>query len=260
MGATLDISRRYEKLIAAGAYDHLTEVVDDQWVERKQEEERVRQENVRLDERARIARELHDTLLQTIQGASLHLAATLHHVAPDSSIKPRLERILQVMSQGIEEGRSTIEGLRSSDSHPDLVQAFSRVREEVAPQPEIDFRVTVSGRQQPLAPAIRQEVYRIGREALINAFRHSQAERVELQLVYADSGLRLRVRDNGRGIDSQVLQTGREGHWGLAGMLERAARIGGLVEFSSSRSTGTEITLSIPSRVAFQLPLADQTT
>src|SRR5262249_22324371 len=180
---------------------------------RKQEEERMRQENVRLEERTRIARELHDTLLQTIQGASLQLAATLHDMTPDSSIKPRLEWILQVLSQGIEEGRSTIQGLRSSDSHPDLVQALSRVREEVAPQPEIDFRVSVSGRQQPLRPAIRDEIYRIGREALVNAFRHSSAERVELHLEYADRGLRMRIRDNGCGIDSQTLQTGREGHW-----------------------------------------------
>jgi signal transduction histidine kinase len=222
---------------------------------RKQEEERIRQENVRLEERTRIARELHDTLLQTIQGATLHLAAMLRDAASDSSVKPRLEWILQLMSQGIEEGRNTIQGLRSSDSRPDLVQALSRVREEVAPHPEIDFRITVFGQEQPLRPVITEELYRIGREALVNAFRDSKAERVELQLEYANSGLRMRVHDNGCGIDSQVLQTGREGHWGLAGMQERAARIGGLVEYSSSRSTGTEITLSIPGRVAFQLPL-----
>jgi signal transduction histidine kinase len=157
------------------------------------------------------------------------------------------------MSQGIDEGRNTIQGLRSIGSHGDLLQALSRVRQEVAPQPEIDFRVMVSGRQQPLRPAVSEEVYRIGREALVNAFRHSQAKRVDLELEYADGGLRIRVHDDGCGIGSQLLRTGRAGHWGLAGMRERATRIGGLLEFSSSGNTGTEVQLSIPSDVAFEI-------
>jgi len=225
-----------------------------------EQEEEIRQRNVRLEERTRIARELHDTLLQTVQSACLHLAAALHDVASSSSVRPRLERILELMSQGIEEGRNTIEGLRSSDSHADLIQSFSRVLQDVTPQPDLDFRVVVSGRQQPLRPAVSEEVHRIGREALVNAFRHSRAKRVELELEYADSGLRLRIHDNGCGVDSQVLCAGREGHWGLAGMRERATKIGGLLELSSTRSSGTEIRLSIPSRVAFPRPFSTHTS
>ena len=244
---------RYRPLLEHGCvrrwYASATEIES-----RKQEEERVRKENVRLEERTRIAQELHDTLLQTFLSASMQLSIALEDVSPDSLVKPRLDRVLQIMNQGIAEGRSTIQGLRSADSHRfDLVMDFSRVQQELPAQQNIDFRVIVAGRQQPLQPSIRHEVYRIGREALLNAFCHSRARRVECELEYADSDLRMRVWDNGCGIDPDVLHAGREGHWGLAGMRERATRIGGLLKISSTAAAGTEIQLSIPSSIAFQL-------
>lgn len=221
---------------------------------RKQEEEQVRKENVRLEERTRIAQELHDTLLQSFVGASMQLSVALDGIPADSPVKPRLDRTLQLMNQGIAEGRNTLQGLRSSDAGTlDLVLALSGVQHEFAVQSDVDFRVIVAGRQQPLRPPVRDELYRIGREALVNAFCHSQAKRVEFELEYAESDLRMRVRDNGRGIDPHVLHAGRDGHWGLAGMRERATRIGGLLEISSSATTGTEIQLLIPSSAAFQL-------
>jgi signal transduction histidine kinase len=221
---------------------------------RKQEEERVRKENVRLEERTRIAQELHDTLLQTFQSASLHLGAALYGVAQDSPVKPQLDRILQIMRQGIAEGRSAIQGLRSSGSQTsDLVVALSRIQEELEVPPDIDFRVIVTGRQRQLPREIQDEIYRIGREALANAFCHSGAKRVELELEYSDSELRIRIRDNGCGIDPQVLEKGRDGHWGLAGMRERATRIGGLLKILSSATAGTEVELSIPSGISWEL-------
>jgi len=87
---------------------------------------------------------------------------------------------------------------------------------------------------------------------LVNAFLHSGAKRVEFELEYTDSDLRMRIRDNGCGIDPHVVQRGREGHWGLAGMQERATRIGGLLTISSNATAGTEVQLSIPSSIAFQ--------
>ena len=225
---------------------------------RKQEEERVRKENVRLEERTRIAQELHDTLLQSIMGASMQLGATMDSLPPDSPVKPKLDPILQLMEQGIEEGRNAIQGLRSSDSGTsDLVLALSGVQQEIAVQPDVDFCVSVVGQQHPLRSTIQQELYRIGREALANAFCHSKAKRVECELEYTDRNLAMRIRDNGCGIDPQVLDAGREGHWGLTGMRERAMRIGGLLKISSSATAGTEIQLSIPSDVAFQLPPTD---
>jgi len=236
---------RYNPLVEEGRgrrwYVSATEIES-----RKQEEERVRQENARLEERTRIARDLHDTLLQTVQSASLQLGATLFGIPPDSPMKPVLDRILRLMKQGIEEGRDAIQGLRSSDPHTsDLVLALSRIQEELRIEPEIDFRVMVSGRLRQWPPRIQDEIYRIGREALLNAFSHSAAKRVELELEYSDSVLRMWVRDNGCGIDPRVLDTGRAGHWGLAGMRERATKLGGLLKISSS-ATGTEIELSLP--------------
>ena len=222
---------------------------------RKQEEERVRKENVRLEERTRIAQELHDTLLQSFMGASLQLGAAMKSLPSDSPVKPRLDPILQLMEQGIDEGRSAIQGLRSSDSRTlDLVLALSGVQQELSVEPDVDFRVSVAGRQQALRPPIKDEVYRIGREALVNAFRHSRAKRVEFELDYAEDDLRMCIRDNGCGIDPQVLDSGRAGHWGLAGMRERATKIGALLRISSSAGAGTEVELSIPSSIAFQPP------
>ena len=248
---------RYNPLVEHGSvrrwYGTATEIES-----RKQEEERVRKENVRLEERTRIAQELHDTLLQTFMSASMQLAAALGGILPDSLVKPKLDRILQIIDQGIEEGRKTIQDLRSSDSGTlDLVVALSGVQQEFAVPADIDFRVIVGGGQRPLQPLVRHEVYRIGREALMNAFCHSRANSVELELEYADSDLRMRVRDNGCGIDPQVLDAGREGHWGIVGMRERATRIGGQLEISSSATSGTEVQLSIPSDIAFQLSPVD---
>src|SRR6266542_2520473 len=244
---------RYNPLVEEGRvrrwYVSATEIES-----RKQQEERVRQENVRLEERTRIARELHDTLLQTVQSASMQLSLAVDGVASDSLVKPQLDRILQIMRLGIDEGRSAIQGLRSSGTRPfDLVAALSGIRQELAADPNVVFHVVVAGRQQPLEPLIQHEIYRIGREALVNAFCHSQAKRIKFELDYSNSDFRMRIWDNGCGIGPQVLQSGREGHWGLAGMRERATRIGGLLKISSSATTGTEVQLSIPGDIAFQL-------
>jgi PAS domain S-box-containing protein len=221
---------------------------------RKQEEERIRQENVRLEERTRIAQELHDTLLQTFQSASLHLSAAVLRVAQDSPVKSQLDRILEIMRQGIVEGRSAIQGLRSPGSQTsDLVGSLSRIQAELKVQSDIDFRVTVTGRRKQLPREVQHEIYRIGREALVNAFCHSGAKRIELELEYSDSELYVRIRDNGCGIEPQMLEKGRDGHWGLAGMRERTTRIGGVLKIFSSSAAGTEIQLSIPTSLASEL-------
>ena len=206
----------------------------------------------RLAERTRIAQELHDTLLQGFLSASMQVHVAADRLPADSPSKPTLTRALELMGQVIEEGRNTVRGLRSSHSASlDLEQAFSRIQGELL-QEEIDFRVIVDGERRPLHPVLRDEVYRIGREALINAFRHARAKRIEVELKYSVGYLRLQVRDDGCGIDPQVIKSGRDGHWGLSGIRERADRIGARLQVFSSATAGTEIELLVPSDVAFQ--------
>ena len=209
----------------------------------------------RLAERTRIAQELHDTLLQGFLSASMQLHVAVDRLPPDSPARSSLGRILQLMGRVIQEGRNAVQGLRSSQSASlDLEQAFAHVQDELPVQDEVGFRVIVDGQPRPLHPILRDEVYRIGREALVNAFQHSRAKNVEVELEYATSQLRVLVRDNGCGIDPQLLQSGRAGHWGLPGMRERAERIGAKLHVWSSSAAGTEVELSVPSHVAFQSP------
>jgi len=175
------------------------------------------------------------TLLQTFQSASLHLSAAVLRVDQDSPVKNQLGRILEIMREGIAGGRSAIQGLRSPGSQTsDLVGALSRIQDQLKVKPGVDFRVTVTGRQKHLAIEIQNEIYHFGREALVNAFRHSGAKCIELEFEYSASGLYVRIRDNGCGIESQMLEKGRDGRWGLAGMRERATRIGGVLTILSS--------------------------
>jgi signal transduction histidine kinase/ligand-binding sensor domain-containing protein len=211
----------------------------------------------RLAERTRIAQELHDTLLQGFLSVSMQVHVATDRLPDDSAVKPTLNRALELMRQVIEEGRNAVRGLRSSQSASlDLEQAFSQIQEELSGvgqgSEQVDFRVIVDGERRPLHPVLRDEVYRIGREALINAFRHAQAKKIELELKYSSRNLCMLVRDNGCGIDPAVLETGRDGHWGLSGIRERADRIGAQLHVMSSASAGTEIELSVPGNVAYQ--------
>ncbi len=207
----------------------------------------------RLAERTRIAQELHDTLLQGFLSASMQLHVADDRLPENSPVKPMVSRVLTLMKDVIEDGRNTLRGLRSrSYELRDLAQAFSRIPEELSLQQPIDYRVIVEGPPRPLHPVIRDDVYRIGREALVNSFRHAQASSIEVEIEYGASQLRVNVRDNGVGIDPQVLRTGREGHWGLSGMRERAERIGAQLTVWSRPAGGTEIELSVPAALAFE--------
>jgi ligand-binding sensor domain-containing protein/signal transduction histidine kinase len=208
----------------------------------------------RLAERTRIAQELHDTLLQGFLSASMQLHVAADHLPPDSPAKPLINRVLELMSKVTDEGRNVLRGLRSTQrSSLDLEQAFSQIRQEFPVQSQIGFRVIVEGTARPLRPIIRDEVYLIGREALSNAFRHSNASEIEVELEYAAHHLRVLVRDNGGGIDPEVLRAGREGHWGLSGMKERTGRIGGRLRVLSREAAGTEVELSVPGQIAFEV-------
>lgn len=205
----------------------------------------------RLAERTRIAQELHDTLLQGVISASMQLHVVNEQTPAESAVKPAINRILGLMGRVSEEGRNAVEGLRTRQTSADLGRAFSEIQQELDSHGEVDFHVMVEGHARPLQPVIREEIYKIGREALTNAFRHAQAHKTEVELEYADTQLRILVRDNGIGFDSKALRFGREKHWGLSGMQERAKRIGGELKVFSRPACGTEVELTVPGRIAF---------
>jgi signal transduction histidine kinase len=158
--------------------------------------------------------------------------------------------------EAINEGREALGDLRDANNAVDLVEALQALGQQLysdlSAGKHPQFRVLVEGRARPLNPLVRDETYRIAREALRNAFRHAKAKAIEAEISYGASNFLLRVRDDGVGIEPQVLtQGGRQGHWGLRGMRERADAIGGELQFWSDHKSGTEIELCLPAQNAY---------
>ena len=208
----------------------------------------------RVNERTRIARDLHDTLLQGLVSASLQLEVADARLPPQSGAKPLVERISLMLRQMIDESRNAVRGLRVGQLSDDFERAISLVPHDLGIEGTVDFRLLVEGTRRSLRPAIRDELYWVGREALANAFRHSHGSVIEVVLVYSRKRFRLIIRDDGCGIRSDTLQAGSADHWGLSGMKERSARIGARLSLSSAIGTGTEVDLTIPGHVAFEPP------
>ena len=213
---------------------------------------------VRVGERTRIARDLHDTLLQSFQALLPSLQAGINMLATcPADARKVLEATADHASQAIAEGRDAVQGLRMSTVEKnDLAVAIRTIGEELASaastQPSPNFNVVVEGASRNLHPILRDEVYRLAVEALRNAFRHAAAQNVEVEIRYDEKYFRLRVRDDGKGIPSDVLSgDGREGHYGLPGMRERAKLVGGELVIWTEMDGGTEIELSIPGARAY---------
>ena len=212
----------------------------------------------RVNERTRIARELHDTLLQSFQALMLHFQTGID-LLPGRPVEARktLEVAIDRADQAINEGRDAVQGLRASAVETnDLVSAVRILGEELGAadtnQNSAVFEVEVEGAPRNLHPILRDEVYRIAAEALRNAFRHAQAQRIEVEILYGKRWLRLRVRDDGKGIDPKFLSgDGRTGHYGLHGMSERAKLVRGKLAVWSRLDSGTEVELSIPASTAY---------
>jgi len=213
----------------------------------------------RLNERTRIARELHDTLLQSVQGLmfSFQAARNLLPERTDDAIRT-LDRAIHKGDEAIAEGRDAIQGLRDTpELESNLEDLLRAAGKELASSSRAEgesqaFQVILEGARQPLSPLLQDEVYRIAREILRNAFHHAHASRIEAEVAYDSQFLRLRIRDNGKGIDRKVLDEGaRPGHWGLPGVRERAKRIGAHVKLWSEPGAGTEAELTVPSRIAY---------
>jgi len=208
----------------------------------------------RLAERTRIAQELHDTLLQGVIGASMQLDVALDRLPDDSSVKPSLAHVLEVMRQVIDKGGDALQRLSSSASSGslDLEQAFSRIRQELGNDDQTALSVTVEGRRRLVHPIIRDEVYRIGREALVNVLRHSGTKSIEIEIEFRARHLRVIIRDDGCATGRQVLPSNEEDECELSGLRERAKAIGARLKVFYPVGPGTGIELIIPGDVAFQ--------
>jgi signal transduction histidine kinase len=213
--------------------------------------------DARVSERTRIARELHDTLLQSFQGLLLRFQS-VSNVLPANphEAKQRLDFALNQAAEAITEGRDAVQGLRSSAIETnDLANGIIAIGGELTSDasaldsPAID--VEVEGGPRNLNAIVRDEAYRIAGEALRNAFRHARARRITVELRYDKRQFRLRVRDDGRGLDEQTLRGLPAGHFGLPGMRERAENVGGRLEVRTRLDSGTEVELSIPAAIAY---------
>ena len=208
----------------------------------------------RLEERERIARDLHDTLLQSVQGLILKFHAVAKQIPSDEPAHDALEKTLDHADEVLAEGRDRLRNLRATSiPFGGLPAAFERVAEETPQGADATFKTVVEGRVRELHPMVREECYWIGREAVVNALTHSNGRKVEVEITYYSRQFRLRVRDDGRGIDPQIVEEGgRSDHWGLQGMRERAQKIGGQLKLWSRPETGTEVELIIPRASAYQ--------
>jgi signal transduction histidine kinase len=206
----------------------------------------------RLAERTRVARELHDTLLQTIHGSKLVADHALRDTTDRHQLVRALEQLSTWLSQASAEGREALQSLRASTTERnDLAGGLQRAFDECRTNSASDMSLSVQGQAREMHPMVRDEVYRIGFEAIRNACVHSHASRIDAVLEYAQD-LTLRVSDNGEGIDAAVIDHGREGHFGLRGMRERAERIGARFSLVSNPGKGTIITLIVPGRIIFR--------
>jgi signal transduction histidine kinase/ligand-binding sensor domain-containing protein len=206
----------------------------------------------RFAERERIARELHDTLLQGFQGLTLHFQAVMEQIPDREPARQSMKKALTYADAVLLEGRQRVRELRLEDTKVhELSQQIAAYGEELVKDRAIVFNVTVVGTPQPLHPVVSDEIYRIAREALVNAFRHSQSAKIEVEITYDAANVCLRVRDDGAGIGPEVLAGGKDGHWGLSGMRERAHNIGAQMNVLSNPGSGTEVDLTLPAKVAY---------
>jgi signal transduction histidine kinase len=209
--------------------------------------------NERIAERIRLSGELHDTLLQSVQASKMVADSALEDESGDPARMRRdMESLSAWLDQAITEGRTALNALRSSvTQRNDLAEAFERAVENSGLPGSVKFVLSVEGIARETHPIVRDEVYRIGCEAIRNAGLHSGGSELEMNLIYSDN-LTLRVRDNGKGIDPEIAVHGKPGRFGLTGMKERATRIGGKLRVFSRPDSGTEVELIVPGRIIFR--------
>ena len=207
----------------------------------------------RLAERERIARDLHDTLLQDVQGLILRFQAATDRIPHGEPARDLMDRALERADQVLEESRGQARELRGGAG--ELSEALAETAAPLSMACSVPFTISVAGDPRTLHPIVREEVYLIASEAISNAFRHATASKIELEAVYDDTSLVVTIRDDGCGIDAAVLSAGgRREHSGLLGMRERARRIRGQLSIRTEAGKGTEVQLRLQADMAYWQP------
>jgi signal transduction histidine kinase len=207
----------------------------------------------RLKERTRIAQELHDSLIQDVMGISLQIEVTDELLPAGFPAKQPLARALDLSKTALDAGRRALNDLRSVPlSAADLVKSFSQLSNELTKERGTKIDVIVEGRERPLNALTGNDVLQVGRQAITNAFQHAHATSIHVLLSYGEQQLRIRVQDNGCGMSQQTLNSRRPGHYGMAGMQERAERLGGGISITSRIGEGTEVNLWVPAPLVYQ--------
>jgi signal transduction histidine kinase/ligand-binding sensor domain-containing protein len=212
----------------------------------------------RLNERGRIARELHDTLLQSVQGVILKVRAVALDMPPELlPLRQEIDATVHQATAALEEGRNRVQDLRTWGEDRNSLEAMLRVAagelSQLSAEPEPQLRVRRQHAARPLHPVVEEELVAIAHEALINAYRHAQAAAIDIELDYGGRQFRLSVTDDGCGIPPAVLAAhGRERHWGLPGMRERADRIGARLALHSEAAHGTRVVVTLPASLAYR--------
>jgi len=206
----------------------------------------------RLRERTRIAQELHDSLIQDVMGISLQVEVTDELLPANLPAKQSLAKALGLCKSALAAGRRALNDLRTVPlSAADLVKSFSQLANDLTRDAGTKIDVIVEGRERPLKALAGNDVLQVGRQAITNALQHANARNIHVLLSYSDQHFRVRVQDNGSGINEEILSLGRQGHYGLAGMKERADRLGGSISIRSRVGEGTEVDLSVPAHFVY---------
>src|SRR5215510_990815 len=205
-----------------------------------------------MEERERIARELHDTLLQGFQGITLRVQGVAKNISAQDPLRKTMDDVLDRADDVLREARQRVRNLRRrATDEIELAERLTKRGDELSQDQGSSFTLEIVGTPKVLEPTVQEEAYTISSEALTNAFRHASASKIEVEIAYDSSALRIRVRDDGVGIDKSVVSGGQPGHWGLTGMRERARSIRSELKIWSREAAGTEVELVVPASIAY---------
>jgi signal transduction histidine kinase len=209
----------------------------------------------RLAERERIARELHDTLLQSLFGLTLRFHTAAERLPAGDPAREALDKALEQSDRVMQEGRERVLNLRARNTGTtNLPDALAEIGNQLRGMHPVNFRISVEGTPRPLDPIVQEEILLIGREALTNAFHHAEARNIIARVMFHPGSLHVCVRDDGRGIDEDVLKAGfSSGHWGLPGMRERANKVRGDLRVGAHKNGGTQIDLHVPASIVYRV-------